>query len=302
MKFQIQPGSKLRLSKIDAAYHGDFESHEQAQPEIDRLLGKLRELQEKLYASKNASLLIVLQGLDAAGKDGVVRHVLSGLNPEGTKVAAFKQPTAEEAAHDFLWRAHPHAPAKGEIAIFNRSHYEDVLVVRVHSLAPKAAWKSRYRHIRNFEDLLSEQNHTAIVKIFLHISQEEQLARFKVRLDEPDHEWKISASDYSERELWDAYTEAFEDAIEKTTTDSAPWFVIPADHKWFRDLAVAQILVETLESLCVAPPEPEVKIDEIREDFQKALEEESPESRKKVEKLASKKEKKIKKEKKAKKK
>lgn len=293
--YRIRPGSDVRLKKIDPTDTGDFACHEDAQAVLDAELSRLRALQARLYAGKKKSLLIVLQGLDASGKDGVVRHVLTGLNPEGTKVAAFKQPSHEDAAHDFLWRVHPHAPAKGEIAVFNRSHYEDVLVVRVHDLAPKSVWKSRYAHIVAFEDLLADQNQTAVVKFFLHISQEEQLARFKVRLDDPDREWKISEADYSERGLWAEYTEAFEEAISKTSTKSAPWFVIPSDHKWFRDLMITQILADTLEALDLGVPDANVDLEKIRQDFARAEANESEESRQKVEKLIAKKEKKLRK-------
>ncbi len=291
----VHAGEKIRLKKKDPRFTSGYAGHEKAEQEQERLSARLRELQEKLYAGKKKSLLVVLQGLDAAGKDGVVRHVLTGLNPEGTKVAQFKQPSQEEAAHDFLWRVHSHAPAKGEIAIFNRSHYEDVLVARVHNLVPKATWKSRYGHIRAFEELLAEQNGTAVVKFFLHISQEEQLARFKLRLDDPEREWKISEADYSERELWAEYTEAFEDAIAKTSTEAAPWFVIPSDLKWFRDLAITRILVDVLEAMRLEEPEPTVDIESIREKFEEAEAEESEDSREKVEKLVAKKEKKLKK-------
>lgn len=292
--FRVSPGTKVNLAKIDPAFTGDYQHHTEAGPRTEELLARMRELQAQLYATKTNALLIVLQGLDAAGKDGVVKHVLTGLNPEGTRVAAFKQPTAEEAAHDFLWRVHPQAPARGDIAIFNRSHYEDVLVVRVHDLVPKAVWKSRYEHIRNFEHLVAQANNTTVLKFYLHISREAQLARFKVRLDEPDHEWKISHTDYPEREHWDAYIDAFEEAISKTSTDEAPWFLIPSDNKWFRDLAISEIMVAALEAMQLQPPKPSVDIEEIKQEFAKALAEESPESQKKIAKLVKKKEKAIK--------
>jgi PPK2 family polyphosphate:nucleotide phosphotransferase len=186
------------------------------------------------------------------------------------KVASFKQPTPEEMAHDFLWRVHPHAPAKGEISIFNRSHYEDVLVTRVHKLIPPEIWKPRFGIINNFEHLLAVENGTTILKFFLHISSDEQLARFKVRLDEPGHKWKISDSDYSERKLWDSYMEAFEEAISKTSTKEAPWFVIPSDRKWFRDIAIAHIIVGALEAMNLQTPSPSVNIEEIRKEYQNA--------------------------------
>jgi PPK2 family polyphosphate:nucleotide phosphotransferase len=186
-----------------------------------------------IYAEGKRSLLIVLQGLDASGKDGVIRHVFSGTNPQGVNVTRFQHPTEEEMAYDFLWRAHRRTPAHGEIMIFNRSHYEDVLIVRVHNIVPKSVWSSRYDRIREFEHLLTEGG-THVLKFYLHVSPEEQLARFKKRLDDPQRNWKIRDSDYTEREHWPAYIEAIEDAIGKTTTARAPWYIIPSNHKWFR--------------------------------------------------------------------
>ena len=293
-KFRIAPGTKVKLGKIDPADTGDYKNHADAAQRQEELLVRMRELQAKLYATKTNALVIVLQGLDAAGKDGVVTHVMSGLNPEGTRVASFKQPTADEAAHDFLWRVHPHAPAKGDIVIFNRSHYEDVLVVRVHQLVPKVVWKSRYEHIRNFEHLIAAGNDTTVLKFYLHISREAQLARFKVRLDEPDHEWKISKTDYAERELWDEYTAAFEEAIAQTSTAEAPWFVIPSDNKWFRDLAISEVIVAAIEGMNLQLPKTEVDLEVIKQDYAKALAEESPENQKKIAKLVRKKEKSLK--------
>ena len=217
-KLIVKPGSKVRLKHFDPSYHGKHESHKSALPEIQKNLQKMEQLQYLMYAENKHSLLIVLQGLDAAGKDGVVRHVLTGMNPSGCVASNFKQPTAKELAHDFLWRVHPHVPAKGSVAIFNRSHYEDVLVVRVHSLAPEKVWSKRYDEINDFEKLIAAQNNTTIVKFFLHISKQEQLARFAKRLDDPARQWKISESDYKEREYWNDYTEAFEDALTKTRT------------------------------------------------------------------------------------
>src|SRR5262245_26972063 len=200
-KFRVEPGAKVRLAKIDASYTGKHESHEKAQPEIEKHVQRMDKLQYLLYADGNQSILVVLQALDAGGKDGVVRHLFSGMNPQGTLVVGFKQPSKVEAAHDFLWRAHLHTPGKGEIVIFNRSHYEDVLVVRVHKLVPKSVWAKRYELINDFEKLLAD-NGTRILKFYLHISPEEQLKRFKQRLDDPGRHWKISESDYAERELW----------------------------------------------------------------------------------------------------
>jgi PPK2 family polyphosphate:nucleotide phosphotransferase len=198
--------------------------------------------------------------------DGVVNHVLSVLNPHGAKVCDFRQPTKEEAAHDFLWRVHPHAPARGEITIFNRSHYEDVLVPRVHKLIDKSAWEMRFVRIREFEEGLAD-NGTKLLKFFLHIGEDEQLRRFAQRLDDPHRNWKISESDYTERAYWDAYMAAYEDAIRRTSTKRAPWFVIPADHKWFRNLAVSQIIVDAMEELDMAYPKPSVDLSDIRRKY-----------------------------------
>ena len=204
-KLIVEPGSKIRLKHFDPGYHGKHESHKSALPEIEENRQKMQELQYLMYAENTHSLLIVLQGLDAGGKDGVVRHVLTGMNPSGCVSANFKQPTAEDLAHDFLWRVHPHVPGKGSVAIFNRSHYEDVLVARVHGLVPEKVWSKRYDQINDVEQLLSTENNTTILKFFLHISKDEQLARFKKRLDDPARQWKISESDYKESEYWDDY-------------------------------------------------------------------------------------------------
>jgi PPK2 family polyphosphate:nucleotide phosphotransferase len=262
-KFLVSPGAKVKLADIDPAYKGKHESHERAAPEIARHVESLARLQYKLYAEGKRSLLIVLQGLDAAGKDGVIRHVISGTNPQGVKVACFKQPTREELAHDFLWRAHRVTPGHGEIAIFNRSHYEDVLVVRVHELVAKSVWSKRYERIREFEKLLVQEG-TQIVKFYLHISPDEQLTRFKQRLDDPQRNWKIQESDYTEREYWPAYIEAYEDALRETSTRRAPWYVIPANHKWFRDLAISSILIDTLDDMDLQIPKPAVDLKAIR--------------------------------------
>jgi PPK2 family polyphosphate:nucleotide phosphotransferase len=206
---------------------------------------ELEELQELLYGAGTHGVLIVLQGRDTAGKDGAIRCLAEHLNVQGTHVKGFKAPTPEELDHDFLWRVHPHVPGRGTVSIFNRSHYEDVLVVRVHDLAPEHVWRKRFKQIENFEQLLAE-NHTIVVKAMLHISKEEQEERLLDREKDVAKAWKLSAGDWQERELWDAYTAAYNEAISKTSTPSAPWFVIPADKKWYRDLALLEILVETL--------------------------------------------------------
>ena len=272
-RFYVNPDEKLRLSKLDADYRGDHESEEAAKQETEHYRVKLAHQQALLYAQRMHSVLVVLQALDAGGKDGTVSHVFSALNPQGTTVVGFKEPTAADLAHDFLWRVHPHAPGRGEVVIFNRSHYEDVLVTRVHKLIKKATWTARYKRIRQFEAGLAD-NGTTILKFFLHISEEEQLSRFAERLQDPTRNWKISESDYTERALWDDYIEAFEDAISATSTKEAPWYVIPSNHKWFRNLAVSQIMAHTMESLSMASPEPSVDLAEIRRKYHAAVEEE----------------------------
>jgi PPK2 family polyphosphate:nucleotide phosphotransferase len=271
--FVVEPGAKVRLSKIDPSYTGKHESHEEATPEILKHVERMDKLQYLLYADGNQSLLVVLQALDAAGKDGVIRHVFSGMNPEGTSVFGFKQPSKDEAAHDFLWRAHQRTPGKGEVVIFNRSHYEDVLVVRVHKLVDHAVWSKRYDLINDFEKMLA-QNGTKILKFYLHISPEEQLERFKQRLDDPSRNWKISEGDYSERELWPKYVDAYEDAMALTSTKRAPWYVIPSNHKWFRNLAVSQIIADTMDEMGLKLPPTHVNIADIRRKYHAAEREE----------------------------
>jgi len=272
-KFRVDPGDKLRLNKLDPAYKDEHASEAEAKQETERFREKLAHQQALLYAEHKHSILVVLQALDAGGKDGTIKHVFGALNPQGAHVAGFKQPSAAELAHDFLWRVHPHAPARGEIAIFNRSHYEDVLVTRVHKLIDKPTWTARCQRIRDFEALIAA-NGTTVLKFFLHISKEEQLARFAQRLDDPARNWKISESDYSERALWDDYIEAFEDAISATSAREAPWYVIPSNHKWFRNLAVSQIMADTMAELGLAFPAPSVNLADIRRKYHAALKEE----------------------------
>ena len=267
---RVEPRSLVQLGKIDPSFHGHYDSHEAALTQTLFQIHRLDQLQNLMFAERKHSLLIVLQGLDACGKDGLVRHIVNGLNPAGCRVVAFKQPTPEDLRHDFLWRVHPHVPARGEVVIFNRSHYEDVLVARVHRLVPVRVWSKRYDLINDLEKLLVVENGTTILKFFLHISKEEQLARFKRRLDDPSRRCKISESDYREREYWQDYIEAFEDMLHKTSTWSAPWFVIPANHKWFRDLAVSQIIMRTLEDLDLELPETAVDIARIRRRYHAA--------------------------------
>jgi PPK2 family polyphosphate:nucleotide phosphotransferase len=238
---------KIKLSKYDPGdtFHYDDENF---QDKLAKTLKRLDELQELLYAEKKHALLIVLQGMDTAGKDGTIRHVMSGVSPTGCSVTSFKVPNSEELAHDFLWRVHKAVPAKGIIGIFNRSHYEDVLVVRVHKLVPKDVWKARYNEINRFEKNLAE-NGVTILKFFLHISKQEQKKRLDERMQDPRKKWKLSKSDEKERKLWDDYVVAYEALLSRCTTEYAPWFIIPSDHKWFRNLAVSQIIVEALEDL-----------------------------------------------------
>lgn len=271
-RFQVEPGASVDLEKIDPGFHGDFANDVEAKDELQRNLARITELQRTFYADRRHSLLIVLQGIDGAGKDGTCWHVISAMDPQGVQVTGFKQPTPEEQEHDFLWRVHPHAPQRGFISIFNRSHYEDVLVVRVHKLAPKDVWKARYDFINEWERLLAVENNTTIIKFFLYISKEEQLKRFKERLDDPAHQWKISASDYTERDKWDDYIKAFEAALSRCSTEHAPWYILPSNHKWFRNLAASTIIADTLEALKLETPKPTVDIEEIRKLYHGAKE------------------------------
>jgi PPK2 family polyphosphate:nucleotide phosphotransferase len=267
----VEPGARPILGKIDPSYAGIRPVSERV-PTLRYYARKIDRLQYLMHAENQHSLLIVLQGVDAGGKDGVVRHLVTSMNPAGCRVVQFKQPTAIESSHDFLWRVHPHAPAKGEVVIFNRSHYEDVLVPRVHQLAPPSTWPRRFGLINEFERLLTVGNNTTVLKFFLHISKDEQLARFKLRLEDPMRRWKISEADYQERKYWDDYVVAFEDMLHRTSTWHAPWFVIPANDKSFRDAAVSQIIIRTLEDLDMRLPQTAVDIDRIRREYHEAAE------------------------------
>ncbi|HEX2849602.1 MAG TPA: polyphosphate kinase 2 family protein [Acidimicrobiales bacterium] len=262
-RWRVSPGTELHLGGVDpgstAGAPGDEDATDAASEE---LRSRLEDLQERLWAEDRRSLLLVLQAIDAGGKDGTIKKVFSGVNPQGVKVTSFKEPSDEELAHDFLWRVHKAVPARGEIGIFNRSHYEDVLVVRVHDIVPKSVWSKRYGIINDFEHTLTEAG-TTVVKLFLHISKDEQAERFRKRLDNPHKRWKFSKGDLAERARWDDYVAAFEDAISKTSTEHAPWYVIPADHKWYRDWAALSILVDTLEGLDPKFPEPEEGLDSV---------------------------------------
>jgi len=256
-RWRIAPGEAVDLAKLDTGSTkgapGDEEATEATFPE---LWADLHDLQERLFAESKRSLLVVLQAMDAGGKDGTIEHVFKGMNPQGVRVASFKVPSEEERAHDFLWRIHQQVPRAGEIGVFNRSHYEDVLVVRVHDIVPKEVWKARYEHIRAFEQGLVDGG-TTIVKLYLHISKDEQAERLQARLDDPSKHWKFRVGDLAERERWDDYRAAFEDAIAKTSTAEAPWYVVPADHKWYRNWAVLRILTETLRAMDPEFPPPE---------------------------------------------
>ena len=269
-RFRVEPGGYVKLGNVDPSYCGSQESHESALLELQCQLHKMDQLQNLMYAERKHALLIVLQGLDACGKDGVVRYILTGMNPAGCRVVGFKQPTPEEIGHDFLWRVHPHVPARGEAVIFNRSHYEDVLAVRVHHLVPGHVWSERYDLINDLERLLVVENSTTVLKFFLHISKDEQLARFKRRLDDPARRWKISEADYLEREHWEDYMRAFEDMLHRTSTEFAPWFIIPSNHKWFRDLTVSRIITHALDNLEMQLPETAVDFARIQRRYHSA--------------------------------
>jgi PPK2 family polyphosphate:nucleotide phosphotransferase len=259
-EYRIKSGSTLKFTDHSADDTGDYkkndEGKEKAKADAAKLIGKLDALQERLYAEGERSLLIVLQGMDTSGKDGVISHVMSGVNPQGCKVVSFKAPSAEELGHDFLWRVHQKAPSRGQIGIFNRSHYEDVLVTRVHGWVTDKVVKQRYNQIKEFEELLTE-NGTTVLKFFLHISKDEQKARLEDRVRDPEKRWKFSEGDLEERKLWSEYMAAFEDVLSATSTERAPWYIVPANHKWYRNLVVAERVVSALEKMkLTTPPAP----------------------------------------------
>jgi len=252
----VKPQTKVNLEKLDPNATPDFDGgKKKSQKELAKLTAQIGALQACLYAEDKHKILIVLQGMDTSGKDGVIRHVFSGVNPQGVQVSNFKVPTAVERSHDFLWRVHQKVPGKGELVIFNRSHYEDVLVVPVHGLITKKECRRRYAAINNFEAILAASGVT-ILKFFLHIDPEEQKQRLLERLQDPTAVWKFNPDDLKERELWPKYTQAYEDAISATSTSAAPWHIIPANHKWYRNLAIARIVVKTLEDLKMRYPTP----------------------------------------------
>jgi len=256
-RYRVEPGERFSIADTDPSDIDSFDDKDEVVTQVDGLVAQIADLQERLYAEEKRSLLLVLQGIDAAGKDGTVKHVLRGTNPSGVRVYSFRQPTSEEAAHDFLWRYHQATPADGTIHVFNRSHYEDVLVVRVRELAPEELWRSRYDSINDFERMLVREG-TTVLKFFLHISPERQLEKFRERLERPDKYWKWSDNDIKEREHWDEYQRAYEDAVNATSTPWAPWYVVPSDHRWFRNYVVARVLAATLAAMnprFPAPPE-----------------------------------------------
>ncbi len=250
----VKPGTKVNLSKWDPNDTGDFKGGKEAGlAAIEKLNAKLETLQELLFAQHKHKVLVVLQALDTGGKDGAIRRVFDGVNPAGVRVASFKAPTEDELDHDFLWRIHKQVPGKGEMVIFNRSHYEDVLVVRVHDIVPLEVWKKRFDQINEFERTLAE-NGTTILKFYLHIDKDEQKERLQARLDDPNKRWKFRLGDLEERKLWPDYMQAYEDVLSKTSTDHAPWYIVPANRKWFRDLVISSALVDTLEGLKMKYP------------------------------------------------
>ena len=264
-RLRVKPGAQVDLADIDPAGTHGFEKGRDLEAALAKNIARIDELQYLMYAEHRRALLVVLQGIDASGKDGTIRHVMTGFNPQGCRVTPFKAPTPEELAHDFLWRIHHVVPGKGDVAIFNRSHYEDVLVVRVHELVPAPIWKRRYDQINDFERYLAE-NGVVIVKFFLHISKDEQKRRLERRIEDSTRQWKVALSDFEERKRWKEYQRAYEDAITKCNTKEAPWYVIPADKKWFRNLAVSQVLVETLEALDMRFPKPTVDLASLKLD------------------------------------
>jgi PPK2 family polyphosphate:nucleotide phosphotransferase len=258
-KLVVPPRKRLTLAAWDADETLGFKEGARAETLTRKAIARLDELQNVLWAEKRRALLIVLQAMDAGGKDGTIRHVMSGVNPQGCRVTSFKRPTEMELNHDFLWRVHQAVPAKGEIGIFNRSHYEDVLVARVHKLVPEAIWSKRFDQINDFERLLKE-NQVTTLKFFLHIGKDEQRKRLQKRLRDPAKQWKLQPADFEERKYWRAYMEAYEDVLIRCSTAEVPWFVIPANKKWFRNLAVSSILAETLEAMKLKFPRPSLDL------------------------------------------
>ncbi|HEY4688761.1 MAG TPA: polyphosphate kinase 2 family protein [Anaerolineae bacterium] len=261
--YRVKPGSKMNLTRWDPDDASGFKGDKEAAVErLAKLNQQLAALQETLYAEHKHKVLILLQAMDTGGKDGTIRSVFEGINPQGVRVASFKGPTPIELDHDYLWRVHQQVPGRGEIVIFNRSHYEDALIVRVHNLVPPKVWRKRYDHINAFERMLADEG-TTILKFFLHISKGEQQKRLQARLDEPNKRWKFNTADLGERKLWPQYMQAYADAIGQTSTGWAPWHVVPANRKWYRNLVVASVIVETLKGLKMRYPKPEADLDQV---------------------------------------
>ena len=259
-RLKLPPGQSVDLGRFNSRDTSGWpDGKAKAEAALPKLRQELDRLQELFYADARRGLLVILQGMDTSGKDGVIRHVFEGVNPQGVRVSSFKQPTPEEQAHDFLWRIHRDAPARGEIVIFNRSQYEDVLVARVHELVPRKVWSKRFDAINAFERELVEEG-DSILKFFLHISREEQGRRLKDRMQDPTKRWKLSAADFHERRYWSKYQAAYEDVLGMTNTPWAPWYLLPSDHKWFRNLAISSILVEHLKAMKLRYPEPKVAV------------------------------------------
>ena len=268
-KIRVKPNADIRLRHIDPNDVSLFKgSKKDAAKTVSSLRRDLDELQEMLYINGSHKVLIVLQGMDTAGKDGTIRHIFRGVNPQGVKVRCFKEPTPEELKHDFLWRIHQHVPAKGEIMIFNRSHYEDVLIVRVHNLVSAGVWQKRFDHINAFERMLADEG-TVILKFYLHVDPQEQLERIRKRVDKTRKNWKLSEADLSERKLWPEYIEAYQDLLRKTSTPAAPWYVVPANKKWYRDLVIAGVITKTLKELKLAYPKAGVDLAQFKKRLQK---------------------------------
>jgi PPK2 family polyphosphate:nucleotide phosphotransferase len=260
--YLVRPGEKVKLKHHPTDATAPFKNKEEAEPFIQKNKDRIRELQDVLYAEGKHAMLIVFQAMDAGGKDGAIRYVFSGVNPQGCSVTSFKVPTPLELAHDFLWRIHAAVPPRGVIGIFNRSHYESVLVERVKDLVPKRVWSARYDHINHFEELLADEGVT-ILKFYLHISKDEQKRRLEARLRDPHKNWKFNPQDLEERKRWDEYQAAYEDALERCSTKHAPWYVVPADRKWFRNWVLSETIVHTMESLDMKYPPPVAGLDKI---------------------------------------
>lgn len=267
--FRLQPGHKINLQDLNPSSHEGFDSKDDGLAAAQDLVQQLENLQELLYAQHKHKVLVVLQAMDTGGKDGTIHKVFEGVNPQGVRVASFKAPTPIEVDHDYLWRIHQQTPGKGELMIFNRSHYEDVLVVRVHKLVPPEVWEARYEQINNFEKMLAQEG-TLILKFFLNISRDEQKQRLRARLEDKTKTWKYNPADLQERALWDEYMRAYEDMLNKTTTDYAPWYVVPADHKWYRDWVVADSLVKALKDLDMQYPQPAFDVAAALREFDKS--------------------------------